>query len=216
MIFILFLDILQYLKRFFGGGRFYYHLLETAFQGAILLNVLSIFIQGGGADTLYLSTRQSRLQHIGSIHRTGCGSCTYNSVNFVDEKDDIRIFLQLVDYRTDTFLKLSAILRSGHNRGHIEHHNTLFKEDTRNFLLHNAQCQSFYDSRFSDTRFANQDRVVLFATAQYLRQTLYFTLTPYNRVQFTFFSSTRHIHTEVIQHGSIVRRLLGCRLCRRR
>ena len=136
-------------------------------------------------------------------------------MDFIDEKDDIRIFLQLVDDRADTFLKLTTVFCSRHHRGHIKHHHALFKQNARNFLLHNTQCQTLYNGRFSDSWFTDKHRIVLLAAAQDLRQTFNLAFATHNRVQLAFFGSPRHVYAEIVQHRSIIGRLSGCSLCSR-
>ena len=130
MIFVLVLDITQNLKRFFSSSRFYYYFLETTFQSAILFDVLAIFIQGGGTNTLYFSSCQCRFQHICSIHRACCRTCTYNRVNFVNKQNHIRILLQLIENGTDTLFKLSTVFGSCHDSCHIEGYHSFVKQNS--------------------------------------------------------------------------------------
>jgi len=44
--------------------------LEPAFEGSVFLNMLSVFIEGRGADTLNFSPRQCGLEHVGGIDRS--------------------------------------------------------------------------------------------------------------------------------------------------
>ena len=138
MVFVLLFNILQYLERFLSSGRFNNHFLETAFQSTVFFYILPVFIKGSGTYTLYFTTCQCRFQHIGSIHRTGSCSGTHNRVNLVNKQNYIRILLQLINDRTNTFLKLSAILGSGYYRSHIKHYHTFIKQNTGYFLLNNT------------------------------------------------------------------------------
>ncbi len=61
------LDVVQDLDRFFDRGRLDHHLLEAAFQCAILFYVLSVFVQGRGANALDLSAGKRWLEHIARI-----------------------------------------------------------------------------------------------------------------------------------------------------
>ena len=55
------LDIVENVNSLIDGGRINKHLLKPAFQRAVFLNMLAVFIEGGGADALDLSAGQSRL-----------------------------------------------------------------------------------------------------------------------------------------------------------
>ena len=53
-----------------GRGRLVHHdHLETALKGLVLLEVLAVLLDGGGADGPQFSTGKGRLQDIGRIHR---------------------------------------------------------------------------------------------------------------------------------------------------
>ena len=42
--------------------------LEAALQGGVFLDVLAVFVQGGGADALEFAARQGGLEHVGGVH----------------------------------------------------------------------------------------------------------------------------------------------------
>ena len=45
------------------------------FSGSVLLDVLAILVERGGADALNLAARQGRLQHIGSVDGAFRAAC---------------------------------------------------------------------------------------------------------------------------------------------
>ena len=96
--------------RFFDGGRLHHDLLEATFQGAIFFDVLTVFIQGCGSNALDFATCKGRLEHVGSVQRAACTASTNNRVDFVDEQDDVRRFLQLVHHGLHSLLELPAVL----------------------------------------------------------------------------------------------------------
>jgi len=62
-----FLYIIEDFYCLFDCCRVNEHLLETAFQGAVLLDMLTVLIKGCGANALNLTPCQCRLEHVGSI-----------------------------------------------------------------------------------------------------------------------------------------------------
>ena len=68
VFFVAGLDILQDLQSLFRCCRIDDHFLETTFQSSVFLDILTMFIECRSTDTLYFSTGQGRLQHIGGIH----------------------------------------------------------------------------------------------------------------------------------------------------
>ena len=69
LIFVL--DIVENLEGLFGGGRLDHHFLETTLQCAIFLDILAVFVKGGGSDALDFTACESRFEQIGRIHLSG-------------------------------------------------------------------------------------------------------------------------------------------------
>ncbi len=92
-----------------------HHGLETTLQCGIFLDMLAVLIQRRGTYAVQFASCQHWLQHIGGIHRTFCRACTYQGMQFIDEKDN-RAF-SAGDFFQDGFqalLELSAIFSSCH------------------------------------------------------------------------------------------------------
>ena len=64
------------------------HRLEAAGEGGVLLDVLAVFIEGGGADAVQLAARQGGLQQVGGVHRPVGLAGPDQGVHLVDEQDD--------------------------------------------------------------------------------------------------------------------------------
>ena len=72
-------------NRIFHGRLIYHNRLETTFQCRILLNVFPIFIQRCRTDTVQLTTRKHRLQHIARIHRALGLTSSDDCMNLIDK-----------------------------------------------------------------------------------------------------------------------------------
>ena len=131
MVFIVSLDVMQYLQGFFLGGGLHLYFLETTLQGTILLDGVAILIQRRGSYALYGTPGQGRLQDVGSIHGTGGSPGTYHGVYLINEDDDVGVLLQLLDEHLHAFLKLSAVLGTCHHTRHVERDQTLVEEHGR-------------------------------------------------------------------------------------
>ena len=70
------------------------HFLKTALQGGVFLNVLSMLVQGGGADAVQLAAGQGGLEHIARIHSALGFTRAHHRVQFVDEQDHAALFLR--------------------------------------------------------------------------------------------------------------------------
>ncbi len=85
VLLVLVLDVVKNLLGFLNCRGLHHDLLEATFQSAILLNVLAVFVEGGGANALNLPSRQGGLEHVGRVQRSAGAPGTHNGVDFVDE-----------------------------------------------------------------------------------------------------------------------------------
>ena len=100
--------------------------LEAAGQRGILLDVLAVFVERGGADAMQLAAGQRRLQQVRGVHRAVRLAGADQRVHLVDEQDDVAVgggdFGQ---HRLQPLLELAAIFRAGDQRAHVERHQLL-------------------------------------------------------------------------------------------
>src|SRR6056297_1092407 len=135
MILITFLDVFQYVDGLFRSSGIHHHLLEPSLQCPIFLNVLTVFIQGGGTNGLNLTPRESGFEHVGGVQGTGGATGTYNGMDLIDEQDDIGIFGKLIEDGFHPFLKLSAIFGAGYNRSQVQGDDPLIEKYPRYLSL---------------------------------------------------------------------------------
>ncbi len=89
--------------------------LESAFERGVLLDLLPVLIQRGGADHVQLTTGQHRLEHVACIHGAFCGARPDHRMQFVDEQQDASgCGLDLGEHRLEAFLELAAVLSAGY------------------------------------------------------------------------------------------------------
>ena len=65
------------------------HRLEAARERRVLLDMLAVFVERGGADAMQFAARQRRLQQVGGIHRAIGLAGADQRVHLVDEQDDL-------------------------------------------------------------------------------------------------------------------------------
>ena len=125
--------------------------MEAALQGGILLDVFAILVQGGSTDGAQLAASQSRLQHVARIQRRiAAGASTHDSVQLVDEQDDVAIsLLHLTQHVLQTVLELAAVLRAGHHRTQIERDDLAILQRRGNIASHDALGQALDDGRLA-------------------------------------------------------------------
>ena len=75
-------------------GRLAHHNgLETTRERRILLDVLAVFVERGRADRVQVATGERRLEDVAGVHRTLGGTRAHDSVELIDEQDDLALGL---------------------------------------------------------------------------------------------------------------------------
>ena len=91
--FITFLQSAQNRDGILNGGFQHLNGLESAFKGGIFLNVLAVFVKRCRADASQFAAGECRLQHIRRVHGSLRRACADDSVEFVNEEDDLSLGL---------------------------------------------------------------------------------------------------------------------------
>ena len=145
------------------------HRLEAAGQRRVLLDVLAVLVERGGADAVQLAAGQGGLQQVGGVHRPFGLAGADQGVHLVDEQDDRALGGgDLVQHRLQPLLELAAVLRAGDQRAHVERHQLLVLQALRHVAVDDAQGQALDDGGLADAGLADQHRVVLGAAGQHL------------------------------------------------
>ena len=132
------------------------HFLETTLQRSIFFNILTILIERGCADTVQLTARQSRFQHVAGIHCAVRFPRPDHSVQFINKQNDVAfLFCQIVQHPFQALFELTAILGPGHQRPHIQRQNPTTLQPFRYFTVDNTLCQSFNDGGFTNAGLTN-------------------------------------------------------------
>ncbi|MNJ29482.1 hypothetical protein D3C77_240510 [compost metagenome] len=157
--------------------------LEATGQGRVLLDVLAVFIQRGGADAVQLAARQGGLQEVGGVHGSVALAGADQGVHLVDEQDDAALGGgHLVEHGFQPLLELAAIFRPGDQGAHVERQHLLVLQAFGHVAVDDPQCESFDDGGLADAGLADQDGVVLGAAGQDLDGTADFLVTADDRV----------------------------------
>ncbi len=92
----------------------------------------------------------------------------------------------VVEHRLETFLELAAVLRAGHHRTHVQGDDGLVAQAFRDVAGDDALGEAFDDRGLADAGLADQHRVVLSATGEYLHHAANLAVPPDDRVEFAF------------------------------
>ncbi len=138
------------------------HGLEPALQGGVLLHVLAVFVQGGGAHHPELTAGQHGLEHVGGVHRSLGRSSAHEGVHLVDESDDLALGTgDLLEHRLQTVLELAPILGAGHQAPDVESNHPLVLESFGHVARDDALRQPLHDGGLAHPGLADEDGVVL-------------------------------------------------------
>ena len=143
--------------------------LEAPRQGGVLLDVLAVLVERGGADAVQLAARQRGLQQVAGIHGALGLAGADDGVQLVDEQDDAAALgLHLGQHGLQPLLELAAILGAGDQRAHVERQQLLVLEALGHVALDDALGQAFGDGGLADAGLADQHGIVLGAPGQHL------------------------------------------------
>ena len=67
------------------------HRLEAPLERGVLLDVLAVLVERGGADAAQLAAGERRLQHVGRVHGALGRARADQRVQLVDEADDLAL-----------------------------------------------------------------------------------------------------------------------------
>ncbi len=165
-------------------GRLLHHdRLETPLQGGILLDVLAVLVERGGADALELAARERGLEDVRRVDRTFGRARADERVELVDEQDRVVRVAELLDDLLQALLELTAVLGAGDERTDVQRQHPLVEQDVRDVAGDDPVREALGDGRLAHAGLADQGRVVLRLAAEDLDDPLDLLLAADDRVQ---------------------------------
>ena len=141
--------------------------LEAAFEGGVLLDVLAVLVEGGGADAVELAAGEHGLEHVAGVHRALGLAGADDGVDLVDKEDDAALGLgDLGEDGLEALLEFAAELGSGDEGAEVERDDALLLEAVGHVPGDNPAGKALDDGGFADTGFADEDRVILGAAGE--------------------------------------------------
>ncbi len=144
-------------------------LLEAAGERAVALEVLLELLERRRADAAQLAAGERRLQQVRGVHGAAVGRPgADHGVDLVDEQDGAGLLLEGAEHGLEAGLELAAELRAREQRAHVERVDLDVLEAGRDLPAMDAQRQALDDGRLADPGIADEDGVVLAASAEHV------------------------------------------------
>ncbi|OQC18873.1 MAG: hypothetical protein BWX69_03180 [Planctomycetes bacterium ADurb.Bin069] len=176
------------------------HGLKTALEGGILLEVLAVLIDGGGADHVQLAPGKGGLQHVARIDGALGLAGADDGVQLVDEENDAAVAADdLAEHGLEPFLELAAELGAGHQRAHVEGEDGLVLEPLGHVAPHDALREPLDDGGLADAGFADQDRIVLGLAGEHANRAADFGVAADDGLQLALAGQSHQIETVLLQ-----------------
>ena len=119
--FIAFLQTTQNGDGILHSGLIHHDRLEPTFQSGILFDVLTVLVEGGGADAVQFTTGQHGLEEVACVHGALGLAGAHNGVQLIDEENDLAFtLLDFLEHCLESFLKFAPELGASHQRTHIQ------------------------------------------------------------------------------------------------
>ena len=174
--------------------------LEAALEGRVLLHVLLVLVQGGGAHAAQLAAGERRLQHVRGVHRALGRARAHHGVQLVDEQDDVALgLLDLLEHRLQAVFELAAVLGSRDEGAEVESDDALVLERLGDVSAHHALGETFDDRGLAHARLADQDRVVLGPAREHLDHTPHLVVPPDHRIELALPREPREVATVALE-----------------
>ena len=181
-------------------GLVYLDRLEATLQGGVLLDVLTVLVEGCRTDSLQLAASQHRLEHAGSVDCPFGGTGANKGVDLVNEQDDVPAVFNLLEDLLHSLLEIAAVTRSRNHGAKVQGVDLLVAQSLGNVSTHDGLSQALDTSRLTDAGLTNKNRVILGAPAQHHHNPLDFPLTPDNRVELAVAGGLGKVATELVKN----------------
>src|SRR2546430_926070 len=136
--------------------------LEATLQRGVLLDVLAVLVERGGAHRAQLAAGEHRLEQVGRVDRTLGGAGADDRVQLVDEEDDRAAGLgDLLEDGLQPVLELPAVLRPRDQAADVERDHAAVAQRVRDVARDDALGEAFNDRGLTDPGLPDQDGVVL-------------------------------------------------------
>jgi len=178
---------------------FHPHRLEAALEGGVLLEVLAVFVERGGADGLQLAAGEHRLEDARCVDRAFGGAGTDEGVDLVDEQDDVAAGADLLEHLLEALLEVAAVTAAGDQGAEVEGVQLLVAQGVGHVVVDDLLRETLDDRGLADPGFADEHRVVLGAPAEDLHHAFHLAGATDHRVELLLAGELSEVATELVE-----------------
>ena len=195
-------DALQDQDRLLDGRLVDHDRLEAALEGGVLLDVLAVVVEGGGADALELAAGERWLEDVRGVDSAFGGAGADEHVHLIDEEDAVAGALQLFDDLLQALFELAAVLGAGDEGADVQSDEAAVEEHLRHFAADDALGEGLDDGGLADAGLADEHGVVLGAAREDLDDALDLLLAADDGVELVGARGRREVDAELVDGGS--------------
>ncbi len=186
-----------------------YDRLESPLQRGVLLHVLAILVERGGADAAQLAAGQRGFQQVRGVAAAFGPAGADHRVQLVDEEDHVAGVGHFAQHGLEPLLELAAELRAGDQRAHVERDQPPVFQAFGHVGLDDPQGQPFGDGRLAHARLADQHGIVLRPAGEDLHDAADFLVAADHRIEFSLPGTIHQVDAVALQRLELVFRASG-------
>ncbi len=187
--------------RLFDRGLGHEDGLKAPFERRVLLDVLAVLVEGGGAHALQLAAGEHGLHEVRGVDRALGGAGADHVVQLVDEQHDVFGALDFVERALEALLELAAVLGAGHHGAQVEGQHALAAQRLGHVAGDDLLGEAFGDGGLADAGLADERRVVLGAPAEHLDDALDLGVAADDRVETALGGESREVARVLFEHA---------------
>ena len=181
---ISFLQTTQYGNRILYRRLLHHNRLEPSFQRRVLLDILSVFIQGGGTDTVQFSSGEHRLEHVARVQCSVRLPCPYDGMQLIDEQYDLAVaVLHILKDCLQPLFEFPSVFRSRDEGSHVQGKNFLILQPLGHVTLYYTLCKTLYHRSLSHAGLADEHRIILRLSGKYPYDVAYLVVSSYYGIE---------------------------------
>ena len=199
------LEAAQDRDRVLHAGLAHVHRLEAALERRVLLDVLAVLVERGGADRAQLAAREHRLEQVRGVHGALGGAGAHDRVQLVHEEDDLALGVgDLLEHGLQPVLELAAVLGAGDQRADVQRDHAPVAQRLGHVARDDALGEALGDGGLADAGLADQHGVVLGAAREHLDHAPDLLVAPDHRVELAVLGGLGEVAAEALQRLVLV------------